>query len=103
MRHIRHIRHILKPCWGLVNGSPFRYRRHRVSNLVDINDMFAERMLLELTVDSDIFMSLVVQLQQKREKHMDSSCLYYINTSEIPSERSCKKFISSHVKITILP
>ena len=29
-----------------------------------------------------------------------SDKLYYINTSEIPSELSCKNFISSHVKIT---
>ena len=30
----------------------------------------------------------------------ESPVIYYINTSEIPSELSRKNFISSHVKIT---
>ena len=32
--------------------------------------------------------------------YIDYIFLYYINTSEIPSELSCENFISSHVKIT---
>ena len=38
----------------------------------------------------------------KRVATSVSNTFYYINTSEIPSELSREKFISSHVKITYL-
>ena len=50
-------------------------------------------------VDPQTTMTIFVWLHQRLVSFTFKNTVYYINTSEIPSELSRENFISSHVKI----